>query len=255
MFMKGQDDVKSPLGVSEQYDPEALRCSIPVADLERAVTAAIQKAKPLSILFHGEPGTGKTELAKYLAERAGTRLLVRRASDILSKYVGDSEKHIAAMFEMAAKEGAILLLDEADSFLQERKRSQHMWEVSRVNELLTQMESFSGIFVACTNLTEYLDKAVMRRFSIKVKFDPLDEEGRLRMFERWFPGIEPGEQEKDELNRISRLSPGDFRTVRAMMDSLGRSDPTVAEIIAHLATEAAYRADAYETRDPIGFSS
>lgn len=255
IFMKGIDAVAPAPSVSGTYDPEALRCSIPATDLVKAVSSAVGAGRPLTMLFHGDPGTGKTELAKYLANRAGARLIVKRASDLLSKYVGESEKQIAGMFQEAAKEGAVLLLDEVDSFLQERKRSQHTWEVSQVNELLTQMEVFSGVFIACTNLTSYLDKAVMRRFSLKVHFEPLDEAGRLHMFERWFPGVNLDESGKATLLCIRRLSPGDFRTVHALLSALGKEGADCSEILERLGTEAAYRAEEFETRAPIGFSA
>ncbi|MBW6608203.1 ATP-binding protein, partial [Salmonella enterica subsp. enterica serovar Weltevreden] len=76
-------------------------------------------------------------------------------------------------FRKAQNDGAVLLIDEVDSFLQDRRGAQHNWEVSEVNEMLTQMESFSGVFVASTNLMEGLDQAALRRFDLKVKFDYL----------------------------------------------------------------------------------
>ena len=74
-----------------------------------------------SLCFYGPPGSGKTALAEHLAQALGRPLLVRQASDLLSKYLGETEQNMAAMFREAESEGALLLLDEADSFLQDRR--------------------------------------------------------------------------------------------------------------------------------------
>ena len=92
----------------------------------------------------------------------------------LCGWVGGSEKNIAKAFSEAEKRGAILVLDEVDSFLQDRSGANMSWEVSQVNEMLTQMESFEGIFIATTNFMDTLDRASIRRFDMKVEFKPLD---------------------------------------------------------------------------------
>lgn len=70
-------------------------------------------------------------------------LLLRTASDLMSKWVGESEKAIAAAFRQAERDGALLMIDEVDGFLRDRDGAHHSWEVTRVNEMLTRMESFS----------------------------------------------------------------------------------------------------------------
>ena len=84
-------------------------------------------------------------------------LLFKRASDLMSKYLGENEKNIAAAFKQAEQDGAVLLIDEVDSFLLDRRNARASWETSLVNEMLTQMESFTGVFVASTNLMNDLD--------------------------------------------------------------------------------------------------
>src|SRR5690606_6356820 len=101
-----------------------------------------------------------------------------------SPYVGMAEKHIAAMFREADLECAVLLLDEADSLLQDRRGAERSWEVTQVNEMLTQMENFHGIFIASTNLMDSLDEAAMRRFDVKVRFDYLSKAQAQEMLER-----------------------------------------------------------------------
>ena len=132
-------------------------------------------------------------------------------------YVGESEKNIAEMFEQARKEEAVLLLDEADSFLRDRKGAHRNWEVTQVNELLTQMEAYTGIFICSTNLMDDLDTASLRRFDLKIKLDYLkpdqawtlfrqvvkEQGGRLTQPSKW----------KQQLSYYHNLTPGDFATI------------------------------------------
>jgi hypothetical protein len=107
----------------------------PDTSLER-LTAGL-KRKPMGrICLYGVPGSGKTAYAHYLANEIDRPLLVRRGSDLLSKYIGETEKNLAAMFKEAEADNALLLLDEADSFLRDRTGAYRRWEVSQVNELL-----------------------------------------------------------------------------------------------------------------------
>jgi transitional endoplasmic reticulum ATPase len=167
-----------------------------------------------SFCFYGAAGTGKSELARHLADQIGKPFLLRRASDLLSKYVGESEQNIAAMFGEARQQDAVLVLDEADSFLADRRGAQRSWEVTQVNELLTQMEAFEGIFVCTTNLIEKLDPASLRRFAFKVRFDPLTSDQRWSMFSQELirlggEGVEAHRCEA-QVRALNGLTPGDF---------------------------------------------
>lgn len=82
-------------------------------------------------------------MARHIAETVGLPLNIKRASQLLDMYVGESEKNIAKMFADAERQGAILLLDEADSLLGDRSQARHQWEITQVNEMLTQMESWT----------------------------------------------------------------------------------------------------------------
>ena len=86
------------------------------------------------------------------------------------------------MFREAETEKAVLLLDEADSFLQDRRGAQRTYEVTEVNEMLQGMERFDGIFVCTTNLLDRIDQAALRRFTFKIRFKPLTAAQRERMF-------------------------------------------------------------------------
>lgn len=128
------------------------------------------------LLFHGPPGTGKTGLARHLARALDLPLQMEQASSLLSAYVGETERNLAKAFARAQADGAVLLIDEIDSMLQQRQSAVRNWEVSQVNELLLQMERFTGIFVATTNRLQALDPAALRRFDLKLGFAPLRPE-------------------------------------------------------------------------------
>ena len=94
-----------------------------------------------SLCLQGPPGTGKSAFARYLAERLGLEVLQKRASDLLSPWVGATEQQIAAAFAEARDAEAFLIFDEADSLLADRRSAHRSWEVSQVNEMLTWMET------------------------------------------------------------------------------------------------------------------
>ncbi len=173
-----------------------------------------------SLCFFGPPGSGKTALAEHMADALQRPLMVRLASDLMSKYVGETEQNMARMFEAATQDQAVLLLDEADSFLRSRRRAERHYEVSEVNEMLAGMERFAGIFICTTNAFDDLDEAALRRFSFKIRFLPMRPEQRLRLFE-----LEVGQrarpQDAERLSAMDQLTLGDFAAVRQQAEILG----------------------------------
>ena len=168
------------------------------------------------ICLYGPPGTGKSAFGRHLAQALDRPLLVRRASEVLSPYLGLAERNIARMFRDAEGDNAVLLLDEADSFLQDRRSARHSWEVTLVNEMLTQMETFPGIFIASTNLIESLDKAALRRFDMKIRLDFLKSDQAWEIFTAVAGklGLAVHESEhRGVLAALRRLTPGDFASV------------------------------------------
>jgi AAA+ superfamily predicted ATPase len=181
-----------------------------------AVADGLAQTKEGRLCLYGPPGTGKTAFGRWLADKLGLPLHVKRASDLLSKFVGGTERNIARAFTEASDAGAVLLMDEVDSFLQDRAGAQRSWEVTEVNEMLSQMESFSGILIASTNLMDGLDQAALRRFDLKLKFDYLKPEQAWLLFERQCQSLGLGNPEialKRELECLNVLTPGDFATV------------------------------------------
>ena len=187
----------------------------------------------LNILFYGAPGTGKTELAKHIARTLDRKLIVKRASEILDCFVGGTEQNIRAMFCEAEEKKAILFLDEADSFLKERGGSEHSWEVTQVNELLTQMENFKGIFIAATNFNENLDTASRRRFALKIKFNYLQPAGIEKVWHAFFPKIECPATARN----LNAVTPGDFNAVYGTFRYYDKKDITAENILQALRHE------------------
>ena len=212
-------------------------------DVDLAMLVERLKRRPNgTFCFYGAAGTGKSELARYMADQVGKQMILKRASDILSKWVGESEQNIAAMFAEARQQDAILLLDEADSFLSDRRDAQRRWEVTQVNELLTQMEAFEGIFICTTNLMKKLDQASLRRFAFKVRFDPLKPEQRVAMFRQELVRLGGNVSEYpgwvSQIQTLEQVTPGDF-AVAARQFELWDEPVTPAKLYEVLKKECA----------------
>ena len=187
------------------------------------IVEALKSRSHGALCFYGAPGTGKTALAEHIAKALGKPLIVKQASDLMSKYVGETEQNMAAMFKEAEIEKAVLLLDEADSFLQDRRGAQRTYEVTEVNEMLQGMERHNGIFICTTNLLDKIDQAALRRFTFKIKFMPLTAAQRETMFvtealagnaELFTPEL------RTRLAKLTQICPGDFAAVKRQTDIL-----------------------------------
>lgn len=194
------------------YDPSFIQADSDLAQ----VALGLKQSKSGRLCLYGPPGTGKTAYGRWLAEQLEIPLIVKRASDLTSMWVGQSEKNVAKAFKEAEQEGALLLIDEVDSFLQDRRNAHNSWEVTLVNEMLTQLEAFSGVFIASTNLMDGLDQASLRRFDLKVKFDFLNADQASKLFERYCVQLNiamPEVQQISRLKQLKQLTPGDFAAV------------------------------------------
>ena len=211
------------------YDLSWIRTDTP-AD---ALVTALGRGPRGCMLFHGAPGTGKSALAREIARRNGRPVVIRTASQLISKYLGESEKLLAAAFAEATAEQAVLILDEADSFLWSRKHAQRSFETSQVNEMLVQIERMQGWLVCTTNFVDGLDEAALRRFSIKVCFSPPSPEQRLEIAKAaadalglpWRPEDEPAI--RAHLLRAEGLTPGDVSAVVERVQLVGGIDDAV----------------------------
>ena len=201
-----------PNRLPETYDPAYIHTDTNVT----RIATDLKKTKSGRLCLYGPPGTGKTAYGRWLAEQLAVPLLVKRGSDLISMWVGETEKNIAGCFRQAEMEEAILLIDEIEGFLQDRRAAKHNWEVTGVNEMLTQMESFPGIFIASTNLVDNLDPASLRRFDVKIKFDFLLARQSRSLLESYCKTLNlnsPDNEVAMRLDRLTNLTPGDFATV------------------------------------------
>jgi SpoVK/Ycf46/Vps4 family AAA+-type ATPase len=169
---------ENEVALPSYYNPNYLNTTENMAELAES----LKSCSTARLCLYGPPGTGKTAFGHYLAQTLGKRLIIKRASDLLNMYVGGTEANIAKAFAQAHEEEAILMIDEVDSFISNRDNAVRSWEVTAINEMLTQMERFSGIFIASTNRMDGLDPAAMRRFDLKIKADYLNETQRQGLF-------------------------------------------------------------------------
>jgi SpoVK/Ycf46/Vps4 family AAA+-type ATPase len=218
------------------------------------IVEALRRKSYGTLCFYGPPGTGKTALAEHIAHELQRPLMIRQASDIMSKYVGETEQNMAKMFDEAQSENAVLLLDEADSFLRSRRMAERNYEVSEVNEMLQGMERYSGVFICTTNLFQELDEAALRRFTFKVQFKPMTAPQRERMFiAEALDGdaARLSDEHVERLKRLDALTPGDFASVKRQIDVLGEAfEPD--EFLSQLESEHRVKPEVRQQRG-IGF--
>jgi SpoVK/Ycf46/Vps4 family AAA+-type ATPase len=220
------------------------------------IIEALRRRTAGCLCFYGPPGSGKTALAEHMAGELQRPLMIRQASDVMSKYVGETEQNMARMFAEAEAEQAVLLLDEADSFLRSRRLAERNYEVSEVNEMLQGMERYAGVFICTTNLFEELDEAALRRFTFKIRFHALRPAQRERMFVAEALGGAAdalGDEQRRRLAALDQLTPGDFAAVRRQVDVLGVAlEPD--EFLAQLEAEHRVKPEVRQRRG-IGFVS
>lgn len=226
----------SNLGGHLGFDPRWINCQ---ADL-LALREGLGRSREGRLCLYGPPGTGKTAFGRWLAETLDAPHLVFKASDLLSPYLGETEQNMARAFESARQQGAVLQFDEVDSFLQDRRKASRAWEVSQVNEMLTQMERFQGLFLASTNLFQDLDDASLRRFDLALKFDFMSPQSAWAMFCRTCEGLGlqgVQEVEASRLQRLVQLTPGDFEQAarRARLVGLASAQQLLAGLEAAVA--------------------
>jgi DNA replication protein DnaC len=221
-------------------------------------------------LFYGAPGTGKTETVYQLARKTGRSIMVVDVPRIKSKWVGESEKNIKALFDRYREQvkksnenhndnhnrnTPILLFNEADAIIGIRKNGASSavdkMENSIQNIILQEMETLDGIMIATTNLQQNLDKAFERRFLYKIKFEKPTEEARAHIWHAMIPEI--SDLDVHTLATKYDFSGGQIENIARhfAIDSIlhGTSDDVLPMLIRHCDNE---RLDEKNTRK-IGF--
>jgi SpoVK/Ycf46/Vps4 family AAA+-type ATPase len=178
----------------------------------------LSTGRGLSVLFAGPSGTGKTMAAEIVAGELGLDLYKIDLSQIVSKYIGETEKNLDRIFQAAESADAILFFDEADALFGKRsevKDAHDRHANIEVGYLLQKMDEYEGIAVLATNLRQNMDEAFIRRLHIIVEFPFPDEVERRRIWGTIFPPevpIAPG-IDFDWLAREIRLSGGKIRNI------------------------------------------
>lgn len=183
----------------------------------------------LSALFYGPPGTGKTMVAGLIARELGLDLYQVDLSRIVSKWVGETEKHLANLFSAAESGHAILLFDEADSLFSKRtevKSANDRYANLEVNYLLQRMEAFAGITILTTNHDTAIDEAFRRRLAFRIEFPKPDIEERERI---WRAVVPPqaeigGDVDFSELARRYEMTGGYIRNAALRAAFFAASD-------------------------------
>ena len=170
----------------------------------------------ISALFAGDSGTGKTMAAEVLANELRLDLYRIDLSQVVSKYIGETEKNLRRVFDAAEEGGAILLFDEADALFGKRgevKDSHDRYANIEVSYLLQRMEAYRGLAILTTNMKNALDKAFLRRIRFVVQFPFPDAAQRAEIWRRIFPSDTPTEGlDVDELARLN-VPGGNIRNI------------------------------------------
>jgi len=211
------------------------------------------------LLLYGPPGTGKTLAAEAIAGELGRTLWRLRTDQLLSRWVGDTEKQIAAVFQAARAADGVVLLDEADSLLGHRDQAVQRWEVSMTNLLLQEIDSFPGVAVLTTNRDTALDPALERRLLARLEFalpGPLERE---KLWERHLPPRAPRAADVSipELARTYPLTGSLIRTATLLAVAKAAARPESRRILTRADlhdSAAAQLARSRSERPPAGFA-
>ena len=209
--------------------------------------AKVGKGLGVSALFSGPPGTGKTMVAALIAKDLGLELYQVDLARLVSKYIGETEKQLGAMFDAAEAGHAVLLFDEADSLFGKRtevKSSNDRYANLETNYLLQRLESFTGICLLTSNHEANIDPAFQRRLSLHVRFELPDEAERAKLWRAVLPAAAPVEvADFSGLARRYAMSGGYIKNA-ALRAAFLAADEDGAITLAHLDRAARVESEA-----------
>jgi hypothetical protein len=198
----------------------------------------MSKGLGLAALFGGPPGTGKTMVASLIAQELGQELYQIDLSRVVSKWIGETEKNLAKVFDAADGANVLLLFDEADALFGKRtevKSSNDRHANSEINYLLQRVERFEGVCILTTNLEGSIDDAFKRRLAFRINFAIPDEDERALLWRRMLPASADvaTDLDFDELARDYELAGGNIRNavLRAAFLAASEARPIDMEIL------------------------
>jgi SpoVK/Ycf46/Vps4 family AAA+-type ATPase len=188
------------------------------------------------MLFSGQPGTGKTMAAQVLARELALDLYRVDLSRVVNKYIGETEKNLARLFDEAQAAGAILFFDEADALFGKRsevKDAHDRYANLEVGYLLQRMEEYEGVTILASNRARDMDEAFTRRFHFLIDFPMPDEPHRLKIWTGMFPPEAARDAEIDlrGLARSFEISGGEIKNaaLSAAFIAAGKQVPISTE--------------------------
>jgi hypothetical protein len=189
------------------------------------------------VLFHGPPGTGKTLTASLLGKTTGRDVYRIDLSMVVSKFIGETEKNLATLFDKAQNKDWILFFDEADALFSKRTnvRDAHdKYANQEVAYLLQRVENYAGLVILASNLKSNIDEAFMRRFQAAIYFPPPRVSDRVRLWHLAFPSAVRLDEdiELEEIARKHELTGANIMNAvqYSCLQSLGRGDHRVRRI-------------------------
>lgn len=216
-----------------KFDYKMVNCNQDLKELTTKLKKS--KIKQYGILLYGVSGAGKSFYGQWLAQELKMPVIKKRASDLNDKFVGQTEQNIRKAFQEAKEKKAILIIDEADSMLYDRRFSTQMYQATAVNEVLTQMEDHPYPFIMTSNLKDKIDTAALRRFVFKIKYDYMKPENVQAGVKTYF-GKE-FKLSKEQLDRLKYICSGDFKVAKAKVDILENGECTNDMIFKYLLKE------------------
>ncbi len=194
--------------------------------------------KGLNVLFSGSSGTGKTMAADIIANELHLDYYKIDLSSVVSKYIGETEKNLAAVFREAETSNAILFFDEADALFGKRsevKDAHDRYANIEIGYLLQKMEEYEGVVILATNMRNNLDEAFVRRMHFTVDFPFPDEDSRLRIWQNIFPDETPLDRniDFDFLKKNFKITGGNIKNI-ALAAAFYAADDGKAVTMEHL---------------------